>query len=165
VPALEISSWLDLEPLIRVMMDLQGGFLLIWYFIVMITIAFGLINTLFMSVYERIREIGLTQALGMTPALVLIQVLFESLILLMLGALLGNLLGWGTIAALKEGIDVSVFASATDFIGMRSIIYPYFYAQDWLAANLMILLLGILGSLYPAWKAARIIPAAALTKT
>ena len=162
-PDLRVSTWIDRQPLIEALMRLQSGFLLLWYFVVIITVAFGLVNTLFMSIFERVREIGVVCALGMKRNLVMFQILFESLILLICGSLLGDLLAALTIKLLENGIDISSYASAAaQHIGIRSVIVPHLNLFDWLAVNIMILVLGLLGSLYPGYKASRLEPIEAI---
>ena len=79
-PKLDVQAWNTLEPLIDAMRKIQGGFLLIWFFAVVIAISFGVINTLIMSIMERTWELGLMQALGLKPGEIRALLLIESLV-------------------------------------------------------------------------------------
>jgi len=116
-----------------------------------------------MAILERTHEIGLMQALGTKPFLISAEVIFEAVCLLIVGVIIGNIAGWQTCIYFRGGIDLSVFSSATQFMGLSKIIYPHIYLRDWVVINLMIFILGILGSIYPAWKAAKTDPLKALT--
>jgi len=139
--------------------------MLIWFVVVFLAMSFGLINTLLMAVFERTREIGLFQALGMRPRFILGQVLLESLTLLMTGLVIGNLLAWATIAYLGDGLNLSAFAKGLEWAGLSSVIYPLVAVSDVITANLVVIVLGIIASLYPAWRAARYVPIEAITRT
>ena len=127
---------------------------------------FGIVNTTLMAVFERMREFGLLKALGMKPWWIIREVLLESFFLLLLGIAAGNALGLLSSWALSgAGIDLSAMAAGVEFAGMPRIIYPAVQGKDILAANLVVLVLGLLVSLYPASKAARFTPVEALTRT
>ncbi len=151
-PSLEVLPWMKLQPLIGAMVKVQDGFLFFWLFIVVIAISFGLVNTVFMAIFERMREFGLIRALGMKPGLLVVQVLLEGIILLVIGCAIGNLAGFSAIALLHDGIDISQFARGAQFSGLRSVIYPRARPGDILVSNLMIQCIGILATLYPAWR-------------
>lgn len=163
-PTLDIEPWTVLEPMTTLMRKITDVILFIWYAIVFAAMSFGLINTLLMAVFERTREFGLFQALGMRPGHILGQVLVESVILLGLALVAGNLSAWLTIVSLKNGIDLSSVAKGMELIGVAPVIYPASSASDLLAANLFVAVLGLLASLYPAWRAARHVPIEALTR-
>lgn len=164
LPALDSASWESLQPLVVAVHRVQNGFLKIWATIVMITVSFGLMNTLFMAIFERSREIGLLQALGMQPSQIVIQIVLESVVLLFIGCVIGNLCGLATFVALGGGIDISAFARGTQHLGMSSMIFPRFVAVDWLIANLLVFVLGVISSLYPAWRAAQSSPAESIAR-
>ena len=164
-PELSILSWSELEPLVVAIVELQGGFLIIWFLIVVVVVAFGLVNTLFMSIFERTRELGLVQALGMSPRLVILEIVLESIVLLSLGAVVGILGSFVSFSLLRNGIDLSYFAAGADYFGMSRMLYPKFVASDWMIATALVFLIGILSSLYPAWKASRLVPVDALTRS
>ncbi len=163
-PGEEVLPWLELEPLLKVMLKVTDGFMYIWYLVVFLAMSFGLINTLLMAVFERTREIGLLMALGMRPAAILAQVLLESILLLVLGLVLGNALTGLTLWALHDGIDLSRFAEGLAMLGYSPVIYPALIPRDAVAANLIVILLGVAASLYPAWRAARTVPVEALAR-
>jgi ABC-type lipoprotein release transport system permease subunit len=164
-PKLDIEPWTVIEPLLVLTQKITDVVLLIWYAIVFAAMSFGLVNTLLMAVFERTREFGLFQALGMPPRHILGQVLVESLILLVLALAIGNLSAWATIASLKGGIDLSAVAEGMELIGVAPVIYPAWSASDLLVANLLVFVLGLAASLYPAWRAARYAPMEAITRT
>ncbi|HJW81464.1 MAG TPA: ABC transporter permease [Acidiferrobacterales bacterium] len=163
-PALDIQPWTVIEPLLVLTQKVTDVILVIWYAIVFAAMSFGLVNTLLMAVFERTREFGLFQSLGMPPRHILGQVLVESLILLVLALVLGNLAAWATIASLQGGIDLSSVAEGMELIGVAPVIYPAWSAGDLAMANLLVFVLGLAASLYPAWHAARQVPVEALSR-
>jgi ABC-type lipoprotein release transport system permease subunit len=163
-PGLRVESWRTLDAYSSSMLDMMDGFVLIWIVVVFLALGFGLVNTLVMAVFERVREIGLMLALGMTPGSILAQVILESALLLGLGLLAGDLLAWATIMPLRGGIDLSFVGKGMEFWGSGSILHPALRWQDILLANLVVLVLGFLASLSPAWRASRYEPVLAITK-
>jgi ABC-type lipoprotein release transport system permease subunit len=161
---LEVAPWTEVEPLLVLTQRITDVVLIIWYVIVFAAMSFGLVNTLLMAVFERTREFGLFQALGMRPTHIVGQVLVESLILLALALVLGNAAAWGTIRSLKGGIDLSAVAEGMELIGVAPVIYPAWSVGDLAAANILVFVLGVLASLYPAWRAARHVPIEAITR-
>jgi ABC-type lipoprotein release transport system permease subunit len=146
------------------MLGVMDGFVLVWIIVIFLALSFGLVNTLMMAVFERIREIGLMQALGMKPSAILYQVLLESLMLLALGLLAGNLLAVATVIPIRDGIDISVVAKGMEMMGASSILYPALKTNDLVMANVVVIVLGILTSLLPAWRASRYRPVEAIAK-
>jgi ABC-type lipoprotein release transport system permease subunit len=160
----DVKTWTEIDPYMGTMLNVMDGFILIWFSIIFLALSFGLVNTLLMAVFERTREIGLVQALGMKSSNILLMVLVESIIMLVLGLLAGNLLTWLTILPVKDGIDISGVADGLEWAGMSSTLLPSLIANDVLLANMIVLVLGILASLIPAWRASRKVPIEAITR-
>lgn len=161
----EVLPWMELNSYLSMMLGMMDGVVLVWIIVIFLALSFGLANTLMMAVFERVREIGLMQALGMRPASILYQILVESLLLLLLGLLLGNLLAIATILPLRDGIDVSAVAKGMEMMGAGSTLYPALKIRDLVTANVVVIILGLLTSLLPAWRASRYRPVEAIAKT
>jgi len=162
----EVNTWRQLLPFQTAYLKILDGFMWIWYLVVFVAMGFGIVNTTLMAVYERMREFGLLKALGMKPWWILREVLTESLLLLVTGMILGNILAFICIFALAgSGIDLSALAAGAEYAGMTRVIYPAIALKDILMSNLVVLFLGILVSAYPAVKAARFTPVEALAHT
>jgi len=161
----EVQTWRELLPLITAYLDIYDGFIFIWFIVVFIAMGFGIVNTTLMAVFERIREFGLFKALGMKPWWIIREVLAESFFILLIGAVIGNILSFLSVFALSGGIDLSSLAAGSEFAGMSRIIYPVINGRDVIAANLVVFVLGLLVSICPAVKAARLTPVEALTHT
>ena len=161
---LQTLPWYQADTYLSTMLSTMDGFVLIWIIVVFLALSFGLVNTLIMAVFERIREIGLMQALGMRPSLIVYQILIESFLLLVIGLLLGNALAIGTIIPLQDGIDISAVAKGMEMMGTSSMLYPALKLNDVLLANTIVIVLGLLTSILPAWHAASFDPIEALGK-
>jgi len=161
----EVLSWLDLDPYLATMMRVMNGFVLVWMVVIFLALSFGLVNTLMMAIFERVREIGLMRALGMRPSAIVYQVLVESVMLLVLGLLVGNLTAIGTVVSLKDGIDISAVSQGMEMMGASSMLFPVLLWPDLLLANGVVIVLGVITSLLPAWRAARYHPVEALSRT
>jgi len=159
-----VRSWQTILPLLKAYLEMFDAFILIWFVVVFVAMGFGILNTTLMAVFERMREFGVLKALGMRPGRIVGGVMLETLLILLIGILAGNLLGLATCWGLSfGGIDLSALAKGVEYAGMARIIYPEVWGQDILRADLVVLLLGVLVSLYPALKAARMTPVAAMT--
>jgi len=163
-PDLDVRPWYELDTYLGAMLKIMDGFVLVWVIVIFLALSFGLVNTLVMAVFERIREIGLMLALGMRPSSIVGQVILESLMLLCIGLALGNAFAWLTVVPLKDGIDISGVAQGMEMMGASSVLYPDLQLGDVITANVVVLALGFLASLSPAWRASRYQPVEAITK-
>jgi len=161
----QVQSWTELDTYLGLMLGVMDGFVLVWIIVIFLALSFGLVNTLMMAVFERVREFGLMQALGMKPSAIRLQVLLESVMLLVLGLLAGNLLAIASILPIQDGIDLSAVAEGMEMMGVSSILYPALTLKDIVMANTVVIVLGILTSLLPAWRASQYSPVEAIAKT
>ncbi len=158
-----VETWKELLPIVRAMLEMHDSFIFIWFLAVFIAMGFGLVNTILMAVFERIREFGLMRSLGMRSRLVVAEVLAESFFLLVIGMAAGNALGLLSVFALSaHGIDLSAFSAGMEFVGMSRIVFPVLAARDVVTANVTVFFMGLAVSVYPAAKAARISPVEAM---
>lgn len=160
----EVRRWFEVDAYLGAMLNIMDGFVFVWIIVIFLALSFGLVNTLVMAVFERVREIGLMLALGMRPVYILGQIIIESLMLLIIGLVLGTALSWAAIQPIKDGIDISIVGEGLDMWGMSSVLYPDLLLRDVILANVVVLVLGFLASLAPAWRAAHYEPVAAITK-
>jgi putative ABC transport system permease protein len=111
----------------------------------------GIMNIMLVSVTERTREIGLRKALGARRGDILFQFLVESLVLSVLGGLIGVLASWG-IASLVGRIASANGSAINPVIGMNAV----------LLATLFSAAVGLFFGLYPANRASKLEPVEAL---
>lgn len=164
-PGAETLPWTALDTYLAAMMNVMDGFVLVWIVLIFVALSFGLVNTLMMAVFERVREFGLMQALGMKPAAIMVQVLLESLLLLLLGLAAGNLLAVASVWPIRDGLDLSIVGQGLELFGAASTLYPALKPGDLVLANAVVVLLGVLTGLLPAWRAAQYEPVRAIAKT
>ncbi|MCG6891617.1 MAG: ABC transporter permease [Gammaproteobacteria bacterium] len=162
---LEARAWYQIDSYLAAMFKMMDGFVLVWIIIIFLALSFGLVNTLVMAIFERVREIGLILALGMRPGLIVYQILLESLLLLLIGLAIGNGIAYASIKPLQGGLDISAVAEGMAMMGASSVLYPKLLAADMILANVVVIVLGIVTSILPAWRAARLDPLRALNAT
>ncbi|MGZ7210044.1 MAG: ABC transporter permease, partial [Methanobacterium sp.] len=104
-----------------------------------------------MSVYERTREIGVLKAVGWRSRRILGMILGESIVLTLIAAIVGIVVGI---------IGVNVLLSLTPSTG--SIIHPAYSLELFIRALGIAFLVGIIGGIYPAYRASRLAPTEAL---
>lgn len=161
---LEVKDWQELEPQAAAMYLFADGAIYIWFLLMMSALTFGLVNTLVASVMERIRELGMLRALGMPRRTVLTQVVVESTIIMAIGVAFGLVVGYLIYLSMGDAIDLSAFADGMEMAGMSSLLKPVFQASDFVLVASLSLVLGILASLYPAWRAVKVKPLDAMRR-
>ena len=118
--------------------------------IVLLVGAIATMNTMFMSVFERTREIGILRALGWRQSRIISMILQESVLLSFCGGVVGIFLGMGAVRMLNL------------FRQLRGLIQADYTVFLFSEAIILAVLLGVLGGVLPAWRGSRLPPVEAL---
>lgn len=161
---LVVTSWQNLLPELDQMAGYIRVSLGIVTAIVLAVVAIGIMNTMLMAVMERTRELGIMMAIGTRPSQILSVILTESLLLTSVGIAAGIALGVPLVAWLHAtGWDLTAYAQAGQSIpGLTGMIHPTFVATAIVNPALFLLVASLLAACYPAWRAARLQPPAAI---
>lgn len=164
-PGLTVLTWRDMNQLMLESMQAVMGILYLMYLIVLAVVAVVVANTLLMSVFERMREMGILAALGMKGRQIMGMYLLESATLGAIGVVLGVLLGsLGVYYLATVGINYGEMAStySTAEFALAETIYARFQWADTVVLAIVCWIIMMLASLYPAWFATRKEPIDAL---
>ncbi|GAA4281870.1 ABC transporter permease [Gaetbulibacter aestuarii] len=163
-PKLLVETWKETSPETNLMVGYVDQFAIIYVVIIMFALAFGIINTMLMSVLERTREIGMLTALGMNRKRVFVLILTETILLTFVGVPFGILLSWFTSNYFGHvGIDISSFSEAAmSGFGFSSMIYPEFPVDSLPVVMIIVFLTALISALFPSIKAIKLQPADAL---
>ncbi|MFN2201117.1 MAG: ABC transporter permease [Caldilineaceae bacterium] len=139
-----------------------SSFYVILYGIVMLVVAVVIANTLLMSVFERIREMGILASLGMKGRQIMTMILIEAGILAVLGIGVGIVLGAAFVGYLANVGFAFQGMGAVEGFAITSTMYAQFNPSGMISLSVWTLVIILLASLYPAWFAARLEPVEAL---
>lgn len=161
---LEVLPWDKLMPEILqfIVMDRVSSH--IFVFILYMIVAFGILNTIQMSIFERVRELGIMLSIGTSPVRIFSMVITESAIISVIGIIAGLLSG----AALSyyftiSPMDFSEYQAEMELYGMSTLVYyAKLKASDFYNTGLMIFLLSIVFTFFPARRAAKLNPVRAI---
>ncbi|MCK4948417.1 MAG: ABC transporter permease [Candidatus Aureabacteria bacterium] len=155
-PVFEVHTWEQLSPFYNIarMIDLMTfSIKLMLIAIVLISI----MNVMIMAVYERVREIGTIAAIGTLPKKILSMFLIEGFSLGVLGALIGNVIGISIIYILNISRITFDFGRQTGLV-----LEPTVNFTDIFTISTIVIMVSVLASLQPAFKASRMEPIKAL---
>jgi ABC-type antimicrobial peptide transport system permease subunit len=138
-------------------------YMYIFIIIILLALLFGIINTMLMVVMERTKEIGMLMAIGMQKGRIFRMIVLESIMLSLVGGILGILLGAG-VSEIRSNhpIDLSRWAAGYEALGYDAFVYLQLEPALLLNVTVMVIFTGIVAALYPAYKALRNNPADAL---
>lgn len=165
-PGLEVLSWRGAIPEIAALIEIDKASNHVILAILGVIVAMGVLNTILMSVLERTREFGVMLALGVSAWRVATVVLMEALLLGMMGATLGILLGCAlSYPLVQHGLDYTEMLGDTTSQGgvvMSSVLYA---AWDWTRMSViagLTLLFTMLAAVWPASRIASLEPVEAM---
>jgi len=155
-PIFEVHTWEQLSPFYNVarMIDVMTFFIkLMLIAIVLISI----MNVMIMAVYERIREIGTIAAIGTLPGKILSMFVIEGFCLGIVGAVIGNIVGIALVSIINMSRITFNFGMQQGLV-LQATIKP----ADLFIISLTVIIVSVIASLQPAFKASRMEPIEAL---
>ncbi len=160
---LTIRSWTEINPILKMLNEMTIQFTMIFVSIILIALSFGIINTMLMAIMERVREIGMLMAIGMSKAKVFFMIMLETVFLSITGGALGLLVSWLAITiANRTGIDLSTVAEGLNSMGYSSFVKPELGIFYYLLIGTMVIVTAIFASILPARKALKLKPSEAI---
>jgi len=161
-PSLDTETWMALSPLAYTMEQFSTSYTAIWLLVMFVLMAIGIVNTQLMAVFERTREFGLLQALGMRPATIIAQVMLESALLIGVGVIAGIVLMVVTLLPFTNGLSLGFLSAGSEMAGGGGVLYPRLDPVDTVVYAAIVWVLGVLTTLWPARTAARTPPVVAM---
>ena len=161
---LELKSWMELNEDIATMLELSGLSTLIIGSILFLLASLGVINSMFMSIYERLYEFGVARAIGTTPWQLAQLILCEALLLGIGSCLFGGVIGYGLISyTTLHGLPLGEFEMSG--IALSGNIATQMQLSQFTELPFYIILLTLVAALYPARFASKIVPTEALSRS
>lgn len=164
-PTVKIETWKEIAPEVNYIVEAMDRMLYIFMSVIFLAIAFGIINTMHMSILERTRELGMLMALGMNNIRIFLMIVVETVILVLAGSPPGILLSYLTVSYLhRRGIDLRHFEKTMSSFGYDQIVYPVIDSRHYLMILSIVGFTAILSAVFPARRAMKIIPMKAIRK-
>jgi putative ABC transport system permease protein len=163
LPALRVDPIGYLAQSYLSLRNTKAKYSFILVFVVLVIAAVGIVNTILMSVYSRIREIGVLRAYGMTRGDISRLFTLEGLILGFIGSVLGVALGalFDLFMVLK-GLSITSFASVMGSLPLSGVIYGEWNPRAMIIGFFFGIVVSLIAALVPARKAAKLEPTSAL---
>lgn len=162
-PNLKVRNWKEIDPILGMLNDFMDVWLYLFMGIILLALGFGIVNTMLMAILERTRELGMLAAIGMNKSRLFLMIMLESVFLSLTGGIIGIILATAlTIYTGRTGINLGSFAEGFEKIGYNPMLYPSLDLVFFINLTVLVILTGILASLYPARQALRLRPADAV---
>jgi ABC-type lipoprotein release transport system permease subunit len=163
LPGLQVQNWMELRPDMGMVTTAIAIEVYIILGIILFALAFGIVNTMLMIVFERTRELGMLMAVGMSKSRVFRMIMLETVFLTIIGGIIGMALSATLIAVFhRHGIDLSAFSKGLGAFGFDPRIYPFIKRELYINLSVMILCTGVLSAVMPARKALKLKPVEAI---
>ncbi|MBN1107299.1 MAG: ABC transporter permease [Bacteroidales bacterium] len=163
LPDYEVMNWKEIQPDLAMIADFMGQIYAVFMIIILAALAFGIVNTMMMSVLERTRELGMLMAVGMNRRRVFIMIMLESVFLSITGGFAGMAVSEVVIAITgKTGINLMKYSEGMEAIGYSAHLFPTIDLKFFISTTILIVLTGIVSSIYPARKALKLNPIEAI---
>jgi ABC-type lipoprotein release transport system permease subunit len=164
-PKVEIKSWKEIAPELGLTISVGNQMVYIFMGIILLALAFGIVNTMMMAVLERTREIGMLLALGMNKFKIFMMILLETFFLILSGCPIGIALALVTIGITqKTGIDLTQYVDVYSNFGYSHIIYPNLTLTQLETVLILVIFAAFISALFPARRALKLNPAESLKK-
>jgi len=158
-----VQNWKQMTPELGILNEYGNIYIYFFIGIILLSLGFGIVNTMLMAVMERVKEIGMLMAVGMSKFRVFWMLMLETVLLTLTGGFFGIVLGIAvTLATMKTGINLSFYAEGLEDMGYSSHVFPVIEFEMVSVIVILVFVTGLIASIYPARKALKYKPAEAI---
>lgn len=155
----KVETYKEISPDIGYTEDMMNSVLYIFMSIILLTLAFGIVNTMQMAVLERRKEIGMLMAIGMNKRRVFLMIMLETLFMSMVATPIAVVLSFISIQYFgKYGIDLSSVNEGLSNFGISTKIYTTLEPNLYFNITLLTIFIAFLASISPARRALKLKP-------
>jgi len=163
LPDFEVMNWKEIQPDLAMIADFMNQIYAIFMVIILAALAFGIVNTMLMAVLERTRELGMLDAIGMNRRKFFFMIMLESIFLSIVGGFAGMGISEVVISIThKTGINLVKYSEGMEAFGYTAHLFPTIDPGFFVITTILIVITGILSSVYPARKALKLNPVEAI---
>lgn len=162
-PSLEVKPWLDIATGMRFMVEAMDVYLFYLVGIILVALLFSILNTMLMAVLERVREIGMLMAIGMSKLQIFSMIMLETIMLALIGGPIGLLISYGLIKHFGS-VGINLAGAAYEGAGFSPMVHPFLASESYMQISIMVIIMAVLAAIYPARKALKLRPVEAIRK-
>ncbi|MEL6649933.1 MAG: FtsX-like permease family protein [Bacteroidota bacterium] len=160
---IKVENWKDIAPDLKLLDESFGITVGILMGIILLALLFGIVNTMYMAVMERTRELGMLMSVGMNKGKVFAMIMLETFFLTLIGAPIGILAAYGLTSYFgKVGIDISALSEGASSMGISTMAYTELEPHYYLMIAIMVFFTALIAAVFPALKALSLNPAEAV---
>ncbi|MDD5168089.1 MAG: ABC transporter permease [Syntrophales bacterium] len=160
----EALAWRELVPQVQAILEMSSYGTLISGTILVAVIILSVINSMLMSIYERLFEFGVLKAIGTRPKEIALMILLEAMALAIISSVVGIVTGAAISGWFSQrGFDFAgmEYAGTTLTDPIRTILAP----EQFILFPIFVIILTVMAGIYPAIHAARLVPSEAMRKS
>ncbi len=161
----ETLDWRHLRPVIARILDMADGQMIFMLLITYVAVATVVLNAMLMSVFERIQELGVMKAIGVTPWQLMLLIYMETMFQVIVAGTLALLCGWSaSLYFQNHGIDLSAISGSVSFggVAMDPIWHAHITRNAIVLPIVFLFIVATIAVIYPSVKAAVIRPIKAI---
>lgn len=157
-----VEAWREAAPDLATILDIMDPVMIVFAFFIFVLAGLFVVNTIYLSLVERIREFGVIVAVGADRWRVMRMVIAESLVLVLTGGAAGLVVAGSLVAWLSRGFRIPGMDEVMAEVGMPTVLYPSL-APGQVAITISFAVgVALLAALWPAWTAGRLQPVEAM---
>jgi ABC-type lipoprotein release transport system permease subunit len=162
LPDLAVETWAQVAPDLGYADSVLDQSLYVFVGVILLGMAFGIVNSMLMAVLERRHELGMLLSIGMSRFRIFAMIVWETIFIALVGGPAGLVLAAASFAWFgTHGVDLSVVGQGLASIGMDTVIYPKLDLVYYVQITAMVVAAALGSAVYPALRAIRYRPAEA----
>ncbi|MCK5782653.1 MAG: ABC transporter permease [Flavobacteriales bacterium] len=162
-PDILSEDWTEIKPYLSFISEYMDIMMGVFMLIILLALGFGIVNTMLMVILERTRELGMLMAIGMSKSRIFKMIMLETVLLSLLGAIIGEIISMLLINYYGSvGINIASMSEGLESVGYAATSYPALEFYKYIEITGLVLITGVLASIYPSFKALQLNPVEAI---
>jgi ABC-type lipoprotein release transport system permease subunit len=158
-----VRTWKEISPDLAMLTDMMTQYGAYLVFIILMALAFGIINTMLMAILERKKELGMLMAIGMNKPKIRRMIVWETIFLTFIGTIIGIVISQLLVGYFgRVGINLGIYADAFESMGYDSMLYPVLNTGFYIQVVSLTIFTALFSAIFPIRRAIKMNPAEVL---